>query len=100
MQLRLFKEDARSRLILQTIHLYFNDGQFLMPNTLSINGWVPSKDTTIKELIEQLTNNGIYLEKDEKHTLENIQIGYKSNANVVIIFSLDEGMGKLVSMYR
>jgi hypothetical protein len=94
MQLYFHAGGVKDSAVLQSIYLYFDDEQFKLPNKLNITGWIPNKDTSVKELIEHLETQGIYLEKDNKHTI-NDQVGYKSSANVVIIFSLDGSSEKL-----
>lgn len=94
MQLYFYKNSTMNSAILRSIFIYFDDEQFKLPSKINISGWIPNKNTSAKELIEKLETHEIYLEKDNNHTFDD-QVGYKSNANVVIIFGFNGVTEKL-----
>ncbi len=83
---------------LVSIHIYF-DEVMEIPEQLLLEGWLPNKSTSLKEFVGETEISNVRFIEDKKHTIKNLQIGLKSEANVIIIFILEEGIEKLNSIH-
>lgn len=83
---------------MDSIHIYFDEAME-MPEQLQLEGWLPKKSTSLKDFVGETEFFNIRFIEDKKHTLKNLQIGLKSEADVTIIFILEEGIEKLNSIH-
>lgn len=99
LQLAFYKESILKDEILNSIHLYFDDDKITFPDALKLEGWIPSQKTDQMEFLELLRSNNVEAIEDIQHTFKNLQVGYKSVANVVIVFNVEANQDKLVSIH-
>ncbi|OWR32515.1 hypothetical protein CDO73_02615 [Saccharibacillus sp. O23] len=83
---------------LRSIHVYFSDN-VEFPESLKIKGWVPYKDMEFKKFMHEIETFKVQLLRDDKHTLENTQLGFRSQAGVVLIFVIEGEMARLDSFH-
>ncbi|MFB0843491.1 hypothetical protein [Paenibacillus oleatilyticus] len=83
---------------LQSIHLYF-DEIVEFPHGLQLEGWLPSKSVSAEQFLIHAKHFNVVLEEDEQHTFKNQQIGFKSKADVIVVFTIEEESVKLYSIH-
>lgn len=83
---------------LESINIYFDEA-IEFPEQLFFEGWIPSRGTIIKEFVRKTETFNIKLMEDPKHTFKNVQIGLKSEAEVIVIFVVEGGLEKLKSVH-
>src|SRR5262249_19688904 len=59
LELAFYKEPENTGLSLESISLSFHDPEEVLPNGISLAGWIPSAETTIQEFQEHLAAVGI-----------------------------------------
>lgn len=83
---------------LQSIHLYF-DEIVEFPHGLQLEGWLPNKGISAEEFLVHAKHFNVVLEVDEQHTFKNLQLGFKSKADVIVVFTIEEESTKLYSIH-
>lgn len=79
---------VETALILNSMNIHNFEGEMKLPFTLK--GWAPVETATINEFLEKVAEAGIDLVQDESHTIEGMQVGYRSDCGVVTIFNIEE----------
>ncbi|PUA41011.1 hypothetical protein C8Z91_01050 [Paenibacillus elgii] len=83
---------------LQSVHLYF-DEIVEFPHGLQLEGWLPNKSVSAEQFFIHAEHFNVVLEEDEQHTFKNLQIGFKSKADVIVVFMIEEESAKLYSIH-
>jgi hypothetical protein len=98
LQMAFYREKGRDEAILDSINICF-DEEVRLPKKLAIQERFPKLKMCRGEFLEKLDGIGIKLEEDKQHTFNGTQIGYKSEAGVIIIFNSKEKVETLASVF-
>ncbi|XID93391.1 hypothetical protein ACF3MZ_02315 [Paenibacillaceae bacterium WGS1546] len=82
---------------LSSIHLYFGD-DLILPDRLVLSDWDP--DRNHENLIEYFQQSHVNLQIDQQHSISNLQVGYRTQGGVILIFAVEGRKNNLVSIHK